>query len=87
MRNYLTSKFYCMNCGKEGIPILRSRAKMREKNHRKVLYCPHCKQEVNHVECRTLEDIENFVTAFNNGEFIEEATASLQHMKGLILNV
>lgn len=32
-----------------------------------------CKEEVNHVECKNLEDVEVFKDAFNAGYFKQEA--------------
>lgn len=54
---------------------------MKEAGHRKRLYCPWCKEEVNHVECRTQEDIEQFKQDFEAGLFVEEAAASIQYIK------
>lgn len=71
--------FYCINCGAKGIPILRAGNKLKEKNHRKRMYCPTCKHETNHIECRNyLEQLE-FIEAFNAGEFADEAKESLNH--------
>jgi len=77
MRNYIESTLYCMNCGGKAMPIQRKAGRQKEKFHRKKLYCWHCKQEVNHIECKTPEDVEKFKIAFENGEFAEEALESL----------
>ena len=45
--------------------------------HRKKLYCVFCKQEVNHVECKTLDEIEEFRINFENGVYKDEAEESL----------
>lgn len=49
--------------------------------HRKKLYCIHCRQEVNHYECKTEKDIADFKAAFERGDFIEEAKISLEECK------
>lgn len=80
--SYEQSDFYCLNCGKKGIPCLRPQARRRGQFHRKKLYCPHCGNTVNHVECRTDEDAYVFKIAFENGEFREEAIISLKECAG-----
>ena len=52
--------FYCINCGKKGMPLARKTGKQKEKFHRKRLYCLNCKTEVNHIECRNQEEVETF---------------------------
>lgn len=78
MRNYSETTFYCMNCGEKGIPIQKSKGRGKAKFHRKKLYCWHCKQTVNHVECKTEEDVKKFKADFKNGVFLEEAKESLE---------
>ena len=70
---YSVHDFYCLKCGNKGLPIQRGRNLQREKFHRKKLYCMTCKEEVNHVECKNLEDVEVFKDAFNAGYFKQEA--------------
>lgn len=72
--------FYCLNCGKKGIGIFRNGGFQHGKFHRKKLYCPYCKLEVNHVECKSDEDVFLFKEAFENGEFREEAQMSINHI-------
>lgn len=76
--SYEQSDFYCINCGQKGIPCLRPQARRRERFHRKKLYCPHCGYTINHIECRTDEDVYDFKEAFDNGEFQEEARISIK---------
>ncbi len=71
--------FYCTKCGNKGIPLSRRMGKIRPLDHRKRLYCPICRGEVNHVECRTWEDKQKFVEDFNAGIFKEEAQESWEH--------
>ena len=73
----ITHDFYCLNCGHKGIPLPRQTNKQRKKWHRKKLYCPFCKQTVNHVECRNFYEVELFLEAFKNGEFKQEAENSI----------
>mgnify|MGYP006398961843 CR=1 FL=1 len=65
IKNYRTHDFYCLNCGKRNISVMRSRGFLREKGHRKAMYCPHCRNEVNHYECFDDEDAFNFKIDFD----------------------
>ena len=40
LKKYEDHSFYCLNCGKKGIPIWRNKGHLHSKNHRKALYCP-----------------------------------------------
>lgn len=70
--------FYCIRCGKRGIPIARQSNALRAKNHMKKLYCIHCGGYVNHIECRNEDDVRRFKTRFENGEFVEQAEISFE---------
>ena len=74
--------FYCINCGKPGIPIWRKTAKQKERYHRKILYCPNCKLAVNHIEIKTEAEKEQFIQDFQNGNYREEAEAAIEYAKG-----
>ena len=74
--------FYCLKCGKKGLNVYRRQGFQHGKYHRKKLYCIHCKEEVNHMECRTQEEIDEFKTAFERGEFIDEAEESISYVRG-----
>lgn len=50
--NFMISKMFCCNCGKEGIDIARINGHYREAGHLKKMYCIHCKKEWNHAEVR-----------------------------------
>lgn len=71
-----TSEFYCTRCGKKGIPIARKIGKQREAGHLKRLYCPFCREEVNHAEVRPFGDYnyEDFQLEFELGRFLEDGT-------------
>ena len=69
--------FYCINCGNKGIPLMRQRGFQHSGMHRKKLYCVHCKIEVNHIECKTYDEIEEFRYNFENGVYKDEAEESL----------
>ena len=77
-----THDFYCLNCGNKNMPLARKRSHLHEKNHRKRLYCYHCKKEVNHIEVRNYEEQQDFLERFKNGEFIEEAKESIESCEG-----
>ena len=81
IRHYEQHSFYCMNCGKKGIPVWRDQSHLHSKNHRKVLYCPFCHETVNHVEVRTLEEAEKFKEDFEKGVFKDEATQSIHYVR------
>lgn len=78
---YESHDFYCLLCGHAGIPVVRQKDKLRGKFHRKKLYCPWCKEEINHVECRTQTEKDEFQAAFARGEFRDEAIASISAVK------
>lgn len=69
--NYFQSRFFCTECGNEGICIMRPKGQIREPGHLKKLYCIHCKKEVNHVEIKENDDytIEDFKREFELGRF------------------
>ena len=73
--------FFCIKCGQEGIPIMRKQRHQRATFHRKKLYCPHCKLEINHIECKTQEDVEAFREDFENGVYTDEVEESLAHVR------
>lgn len=77
---YAEHSFYCINCGNKGIPLMRKQGFKHESMHRKKLYCPFCKGEVNHVECKTFDEVEEFRINFENGVYKNEAEASLRHV-------
>ena len=81
IKNYRTHDFYCLNCGKKNISIMRSRGRLKGRGHRKVLYCPHCQTTVNHYECCDELDIWEFKEQFAENAFVEEAKASIEFLK------
>ena len=81
MAKYEMHDFYCINCGRKGLPCQRKMGRMHGGFHRKKLWCYTCKTEVNHVEVRNQEEKEIFMEAFNNGEYKEEANESICHVR------
>lgn len=78
MAKYISHNFFCIQCGKAVYPIMRKEGKMKEKFHRKRLYCPYCKQEINCIEVRNdIEELE-FKEAYEKGEYREEAEESIK---------
>lgn len=73
--------FYCLKCGNKGIGVFRNVGFQRERFHRKRLYCPFCKEEVNHIECKTYEEIQIFKDTFERGEFKDEAEESVSYVR------
>lgn len=73
----IMNDFYCMNCGQRNISLPRKNSHQHDKFHRKRMYCFHCKQEVNHIECKTYEDILEFRENFEKGVYVNEAAESI----------
>ncbi len=71
--------FYCLNCG-QPITLPRRTGHQYLSGHRKVIYCPYCKETVNHVQCKTYWDVIEFKEAFERGDFIEEAKESIDYV-------
>lgn len=78
---YAEHNFYCIRCGNKGIPLMRNKGFQHERFHRKKLYCPFCKQEVNHIECKTSEEIEQFLMNFKDGVYKDEAEESINFVR------
>ena len=77
----VSSEFWCINCGKKGIPIMRERSKRRGPGHRKALYCITCKMIINHIETRNEEEARRFREDFDTGKYAEEAVKSVEYAK------
>ena len=73
------SEFYCIRCGRLGIPIPRKKGAEREGGHLKKLWCLYCKEEVNHVECKPYSHYtyEDFLFERENGNFDEKGNRKL----------
>lgn len=84
---YENHSFYCLNCGKKGIPIWRNKSHLHEKNHRKALYCPHCRNTVNHIEINNMDDVIKFKNNFIKGAYKEEAIESILYLKKSIKEI
>lgn len=72
------SGFFCMQCG-NGITLPRKLSGQKSKHHRKKLYCPHCKKELNFIECRNQWEIDEFKENFENGVYIDESESSIEY--------
>ena len=70
--------FWCLQCGKQGIPLSRPSSHKRERFHRKKLYCPNCRYVVNHIECKDQFEVNDFKMLFADGYFQEEAIMSIK---------
>ena len=46
------SRFFCVECGNEGIPVLRKKGFQRKEGHLKKLFCVFCNEETNHEEMK-----------------------------------
>lgn len=65
------SRFFCTQCGKEGLPVMRKVGHQREPGHLKKLYCIYCGEQVNHVEIKETGSYteEDFKREFKLGRF------------------
>ncbi len=81
MAKYEEHKFWCINCGRPGIPVRRKVGFQHSKNHRKKLWCPWCQVEINHVETKNLDQEFKFREEFENGCFRDEAQESLDYVR------
>ena len=73
-----SSYFFCINCG-YSYELPRKASMKRPKFHRKKLYCPHCKEIVNHIECKTQEELEECKQNFALGEYQDECSKTLAY--------
>lgn len=76
MAKHEEHQFYCILCGKPGIPLPRRTGFKHESMHRKKMWCPYCKTEINHIEIRTFEEKQKFLEDFENGVYKDEAEES-----------
>lgn len=81
MRGQELHRFFCIRCGHEGIPLFRKTSHQYQAMHRKKLYCPYCKLTINHIECRTEDEVYDFKLAFAAGEYKPEIGESLEMSK------
>ena len=75
-------QFYCLLCGKPGIPLQRRVGFQHGAFHRKKMWCPYCRVSCNAIEIRNQEEKEKFLIDFDNGVFQEEALQSVQYTMG-----
>ena len=85
MPGYEIHKFYCINCGKEGVPLARKHGHMHGKFHFKQLWCCNCKLLVNHMECRNDIEVQEFKDNFKQGVYKDDAEQSISHCRSVRL--
>jgi len=69
------NEFYCTQCGKRGLGIVRQVGKERAAGHLKKLWCPYCNKENNFVEIKPFVQkytYNSFLLEFNYGNFNEK---------------
>ena len=69
------SRFFCTQCGKEGIMVQRKKGQERKAGHLKKLYCLNCGTECNFCEIKEHGNsytYQDFLFEFNNGNFSKE---------------
>lgn len=74
------TNLYCLNCGKP-TPLPRKVGHQYPSGHRKVLYCPWCRETVNHIECKSYADIAEFQERFDKGGFVDESKESINYVR------
>ena len=78
MNAYEQHKFFCIQCAREGLPIQRKINHKYGKHHMKKLWCPWCKMEINHIECRNDQEIREFKENYAAGKYINDLNESLK---------
>lgn len=58
--DFMISRMFCCNCGREGVPVTRKSGHYREAGHLKKLYCIYCGKEWNHAEVRPMYSDYNY---------------------------
>jgi len=81
IRSYECHRFFCIKCGMENFTIPRKGNQKHEKFHRKKLYCWHCRQEINNIECRNQAEVDEFKENFENGVYQNECEESLSFVR------
>lgn len=81
MGNFSEHSFYCIKCGNKGVPLMRKQGYKHKRFHRKKLYCIHCKEEVNHIECQTDDEVYQFKMDFEKGVYTNEAEESVHYVR------
>lgn len=74
--------FMCIKCGKLTMTLPRPVGHQYKSWHRKKLYCPNCRVEINCIECKDEEEVFYFKEDFERGLFEEECEESLKYIKG-----
>ena len=80
MSGYEQHTFWCIKCGNRGLDIQRKVNHKHSKHHRKKLWCPWCKMEINHIECRNDEEVKEFKENWQAGLYQKELKESLEEM-------
>ena len=73
--------FYCLQCGRKGIPLARKEGRQHKSFHRKKMYCVFCKEELNHIECKNYAEVLEFRENFENGVYVDEAKESISYVR------
>lgn len=76
-QKFTLNEFYCLNCGELSMSLPRPRGKQHEKFHKKLLYCPKCKIQINHVEVRNDAERIEFFDLYEAGKFETARNESL----------
>lgn len=61
--------FWCPVCGNKAMDLPRNYGHQHKDFHLKKLWCPHCKQERNTIECKDDEDVFIFKLNFEEGAY------------------
>ena len=77
---FVINDFYCLNCGKKTMSLPRKHGHQHEKFHRKKLYCPYCKIEINNIEIKNEEERWQFLRDFEGGVYEQEKLNDLSYL-------
>jgi hypothetical protein len=83
MKRFITDhEFYCTQCGKRGLDVIRQQGKDRGAGHLKKLYCLNCDKETNHAECKpssTKYNYSDFYIEYTFNNFDEEGNRRMPY--------
>ena len=85
------NEFYCTQCGKRNFILPRKKGREREPGHLKKIFCPHCRETVNHVEVKQYAQnytYFDFVAEYEYGNFDTSGNRIMKYgeLKQLINN-
>ena len=71
--------FYCQKCGEKVYSLPRKISHKYQKHHYKKLWCWKCQLDLNCVECRSDEEVQEFKAKWLAGEYKEEVEKTIEY--------